>query len=208
MGGSLGADANAHNTPHTHTTTQGLSGQNPLIGKNIDELGPRFPPVSDAYDFELRILLIQAAARLHLLPILREGVYTFVAGPSFETRAEARYIRDVGGDCVGMSTVPEVLVARHAGVRVLGLSLITNKVSVSRGRSAVQEALRLTSLQAARANGASTSQLERVPSVQDELTTANHEEVLASSAQSALDLQRLVVEWVRSLPEVVVPLAN
>jgi purine-nucleoside phosphorylase len=102
-----------------------LSGDNPLYGPNVDALGPRFPALVDAYDTELADRARAAAARTGVR--LHEGVYVMIAGPSYETRAEMRMLRNLGADAVGMSTVLEVLVARHAGVRVLAISLITNK---------------------------------------------------------------------------------
>jgi len=96
----------------------------PLRGKNIDELGPRFNDLSNAYDPQLREMLFQAAEKLDI-PLCR-GVYAFMPGPSFETPAEIRMLRTLGADAVGMSTVPEVIAASHAGMRVLGISCITN----------------------------------------------------------------------------------
>ena len=120
-----------------HVSFAGMAGQNPLIGMNIAEFGDRFPPVSSAYTFDLRVLACKAANDLELKG-LREGVYGYLVGPSFETRAEARFLRDgLHVDCVGMSTVPEVVVAVHCGLQVLGISLITNKVAVAEGRSAL-----------------------------------------------------------------------
>jgi purine-nucleoside phosphorylase len=104
-----------------------LSGDNPLRGPNLDRFGPRFPPMTDAYDPELRAAAREAARRIGLE--LREGVYVMLAGPSYETRAEMRMLRGFGADAVGMSTAHETIVARHAGVRVLGFSLITNKAT-------------------------------------------------------------------------------
>jgi purine-nucleoside phosphorylase len=101
-----------------------LTANSPLFGPNIDELGPRFPDMSAAYDKELRALAKCAAADLHFA--VREGVYAQMTGPSFETPAEIRMLRTLGADAVGMSTVPEVVAARHAGLRVLGLSCMTN----------------------------------------------------------------------------------
>jgi purine-nucleoside phosphorylase len=104
-----------------------LSGDNPLFGPNVDALGPRFPALTDAYDPELAAKARAAAERTGIP--LREGVYVMLAGPSYETRAELRMLRGLGADAVGMSTVLEVIVARHAGVRVLAISLITNKAT-------------------------------------------------------------------------------
>ena len=104
-----------------------LSGQNPLMGPNLDRFGPRFVPMTDAFDFELRSRALAAAKRAGVA--LREGVYVMLSGPSYETRAELRMLGTLGADAVGMSTVHEVLVARHMGVKVLGFSLITNKAT-------------------------------------------------------------------------------
>ncbi|HEY4130982.1 MAG TPA: purine-nucleoside phosphorylase [Gemmatimonadaceae bacterium] len=101
-----------------------LIGDSPLIGPNDDRLGPRFPDLSTPYDERLRHLACEVASKRRIA--LREGVYVAVAGPNLETRAEYRLLRAIGADVVGMSTVPEVLVAIHAGMRVLGLSIITD----------------------------------------------------------------------------------
>jgi len=101
-----------------------LMGGNPLIGSNIDELGPRFPDMSEAYDPAMREITMRAAAERGIA--LREGVYAGLTGPAYETPAEIRMCRILGADAVGMSTVPEVMVANHMGIRVLGISCITN----------------------------------------------------------------------------------
>lgn len=111
-----------------HLNLIGLGGLSPLRGPNLDELGPRFPDMSRAYDRELMALARRCAAEENIL--LREGVYAGLAGPAFETPADLRFLRLIGTDAVGMSTVPEVTVARHGGTRVLGISGISNKANL------------------------------------------------------------------------------
>jgi purine-nucleoside phosphorylase len=102
-----------------------LQGTSPLVGLNNDELGPRFPDMSEPYDGELQQLALAAATGRGIR--LRHGVYAAVVGPQLETRAEYRMLRALGADVVGMSTVPEVIAARHAGMRVLAVGIITDK---------------------------------------------------------------------------------
>lgn len=101
-----------------------LTGENPLIGENPSEFGERFFDMTVAYDREYRTLAGQLAAEMNIP--LQKGVYAWLTGPNYETPAEIRYLRTIGADAVGMSTVPEVLVARHSGLRVCGISCITN----------------------------------------------------------------------------------
>lgn len=109
-----------------HLNIAGLVGINPLRGPNDDSFGVRFPPLSDAYDLELRRRAHAAWAKHGFSRTLHEGVYAFVAGPYYETRAECRMLRLLGADVVGMSTVPEIIVARHSRMRVVAFSLVTN----------------------------------------------------------------------------------
>lgn len=101
-----------------------LQGDSPLVGPNPDEFGPRFPDMSETYDLELQVLAERVALEQGIP--LRHGVYVAVTGPNLETRAEYRFLRMIGADVVGMSTVPEVIAAVHGGMRVLGLSIITD----------------------------------------------------------------------------------
>ena len=111
-----------------HLNLIGMAGLNPLRGPNLDEFGPRFPDMSRVYDRELQSLARQAAQQTKIT--LQEGVYACLAGPSFETPADLRFLRAVGVDAVGMSTVPEANIARHGGTRVLGISGISNKANL------------------------------------------------------------------------------
>ena len=111
-----------------HINLIGMAGLSPLRGPNLQEFGPRFPDMSQAYDRQLQALARQVAAQEGL--VLREGVYICLGGPAFETPADLRFLRTIGVDAVGMSTVPEIVVARHAGMRALGFSGISNKVSL------------------------------------------------------------------------------
>ncbi len=122
-----------------HINYIGMAGVSPLRGPNDESVGPRFPDMTNAYDPALCDL---ARAIAHQQNIeLREGVYIMLAGPSFESPADIRFIRMIGADAVGMSTVPEVIVARHGGMRVLGLSLISNSLAHAHGKVSHEEVL-------------------------------------------------------------------
>lgn len=162
-----------------HLSIAGLAGQNPLIGPNVESMGPRFPAISDAYDFELRKFCYRAAKAVGMpRTILREGIYAMVAGPSYESKAEARFLRSVGADVVGMSTVPEVIAARHCGLRVLGLSLVTNRVLMHIEPCADEE-----------------MKIEAAPYA----VPAHHEEVLAASAARSREMQAFVTALVAEI---------
>lgn len=120
-----------------HINFIGMSGLNPLIGPNIDELGPRFPDMSQAYDRALSDLARQTAVENGI--VLQEGVYIGLCGPSFEGPADLRFLRLAGADAVGMSTVAEVTVARHGGLRVLGFSGISNKANLDGSTTTTHE---------------------------------------------------------------------
>ncbi|KAI9274544.1 nucleoside phosphorylase domain-containing protein [Phascolomyces articulosus] len=168
-----------------HLSLAAMASQNPLIGPNIESFGPRFPPVSDAYTYALRKLAFRAAFETGISKDdIREGVYTYSSGPMYESRSEARFLKEIGADVVGMSTVHEVLVARHADMKVLGLSLITNPVVTARGKDAKKEVL-------------AEMGIETVvdDEIDTELVKANHAEVLEASANRANDLQRLMTRF-------------
>jgi len=113
-----------------HLNLIGMIGHSPLRGPNLDELGPRFPDMGRAYDLQLAALARQVAGENGIT--LHEGIYICLAGPSFETPADLRFLRTIEVDAVGMSTVPEVTVAHHGGMRVLGISTISNKANLDR----------------------------------------------------------------------------
>ncbi|KAG5460989.1 MAG: nucleoside phosphorylase domain-containing protein [Olpidium bornovanus] len=165
-----------------HLSIAGLAGQNPLVGPNIESMGPRFPAISDAYDFELRKFCYRTARAVGMpRAILREGVYAMVAGPSYESKAEARFLRSIGADVVGMSTVPEVIAARHCGLRVLGLSLVTNRVLMHVEPCADEE-----------------MKIEAAPYA----APAHHEEVLAASAARSREMQAFVAALVAEIKKI------
>lgn len=106
-----------------------LAGNSPLRGKNDSLLGDRFPSVSDAYDPTLQSIVVNIGESIGLSNIIKpDGVYCMAAGPSYESKAECRFLRSIGGDTVGMSTIPEIIAAKHCGMKILCLSFVTNKV--------------------------------------------------------------------------------
>lgn len=162
-----------------HINLAGLGGTHPLRGLNAGDLGARFPALSDAYDLNLRRCAHRVWTRLQeangRCRSLHEGVYAFASGPTYETRAECRLFSMLGADVVGMSTVPEVIVARHSEMKVLALSLVTNKASleaVIRGDEETIQDCALPALSMASAKN-----------------KASHREVLAAAADAEADLQ-------------------
>lgn len=165
-----------------------MVGFHPLRGPNEEDFGVRFPPLSDAYDLGLRqtahkvwnqIKPADGKRRIH------EGVYAFVAGPTYETRAECRLLHRLGADVVGMSTVPEIVVARHSGMKILAFSLVTNNAvlqPVPRGDDAALSSMSPAELEEFLSKG-----------------RANHEEVLEAGREAALDMQNLVHKIVSTL---------
>lgn len=120
-----------------HIAFAGMAGLNPLVGPNIETFGPRFPDMTHAYNPEFRQAALEVGAANGIN--LRQGVYVWVSGPSFETSADIRFLHKVGADAVGMSTVPEVTVARHCGMKVLGFSGISNKANLDGNTSTSHE---------------------------------------------------------------------
>lgn len=151
-----------------HINFPGFAGYNPLRGPNLDQFGPRFQPLSDAYDFDLRRLFFESKQKLGINRTVHEGVYFFAAGPTYETRAEVRMIQTLGGDAVGMSTVPEVVVARHCGMKVLALSLITNVGVDEKPPSALTNS-----------------------SIKLDEGMANHKEVLEAANEASKDVEKI-----------------
>jgi purine-nucleoside phosphorylase len=123
-----------------------MMGSNPLIGRNYDELGERFPSLHNTYDKDWRERVANSASE-NGIP-LRSGVYAAVSGPSMETQAECKMLASLGADVVGMSTVPEAIVAIHAGMKVLGLSIVTNMSNIFHSKSHTQQEIHQTALQA------------------------------------------------------------
>lgn len=160
-----------------HINLLGLAGNHPLRGPNADDFGPRFPPLSDAYSLPLRQTLFRAARSWDIRSRrgLHEGIYVMVSGPSYETRAEANLIRLLGADVVGMSTVPEVIVARHCGIQVLCISLVTNMVVLDPTPSGEDGSVSPEAMTAG---------------------MANHEEVLQAGKEAAIDMQGLIGKFI------------
>lgn len=170
-----------------HINLPGLSGVHPLRGANEEDFGTRFPPLSDAYDLQLRKTMHLSYKKLRTVAPkrkLHEGVYVFVSGPTFETRAECRMLRAMGADVVGMSTVPEIVVARHCEIRVVAMSLVTNCAVMEagpRGDSILVEQTKDEDLHTVMETG-----------------IANHKEVLEAGNEAAKDMQvRLISFWMR-----------
>lgn len=159
-----------------HINFPGFGGHHPLRGPNLAGYGPRFQPLSDAYSHKLRHLFFKKAKELGVTRSIYEGTYLFAAGPTFESRAEVRMVRLLGGDAVGMSTVPEVIVARHSGMDVLALSLITNAGVAERPPSAFEENPR---------------------PLDDGM--ASHDEVLESANEASKDVQRIFAATINEL---------
>lgn len=124
--------------PSTSIRQPIISGNSPLVGPNNDSLGPRFPATSDTYCEDLQQFVLECAKDLKLDKYMRrDATYCFVSGPSYESRAECRFLRSIGGDSVGMSTVPEIIAAKHVGMKIVCLSMITNKVIIERRRDSI-----------------------------------------------------------------------
>lgn len=171
-----------------HLNLAGLVGIHPLRGPNEADFGVRFPPLSDAYDLDLRRRAHKAWASLTEgkgSKSFHEGVYAFAAGPTYETRAECRLLRTLGADVVGMSTVPEVITARHCGLRVLAFSLVTNNAILEAGPRGDDK--RLANM--------------TVEELETELGRgkANHTEVLEAGKEAAKVMQALIVNVVAGL---------
>ena len=183
-----------------HIFLPGMAGRNPLIGANDEALGPRFPGMVNAYDPALRQLARRLAADAGFT--IHEGVYAMVGGPSFETPAEARLLHQFGADAVGMSTAPEAVVARHAGMRVLGLSLITNMVPLE--NAALGTAGENGALGIVRDKGAPEIVGDSGEPGTDEdarsIPLDPHEEVLATGAAAATRMSAFVEALMRALP--------
>ncbi|QPG74503.1 hypothetical protein FOA43_001833 [Brettanomyces nanus] len=167
-----------------HINLAGMAGNHPLRGSNIDDMGPRFPAMSDAYDYQLRLKFFNVARQIGMKRSIHEGVYTYSCGPSFETRAECRMIRLLGGDVAGMSTTPEILVARHCGIICFGLSLVTNTIISEPPPSAREACLKGLPVEHA---------------VNQSQGRTSHEEVLREGNEASKDVNVLMEAFVNQL---------
>lgn len=185
-----------------HLALPNLTGMNPLLGPHTDPELPRFLPLSDAYSPVLRRLLFLAAHRLQLEDsALAEGTYAWVSGPTYESPAEGRFLRRVGADVVGMSTVPEVLAAREEGLNVMVLSLVTNFVVIPETYRSIKEEVQ-AEVCASNDKPSKTLipfQLAGKKVEQPVAETVSHEEVLAIGTEKAGVLMKLVENVVNSL---------
>lgn len=161
-----------------HLAIPQLAGKNPLVGPNDDELGPRFPPTSNAYPKNLRKCALKAAKELNHDFVVPHGTYCFVSGPMYESKAECRFLKSLGGDAVGMSTVPEIVAAHHCKMQILCLSLITNKVVMPGDEGEEDE---------------------------DDGAAANHAEVLEAVRKRAEQIQSLVKKTVEIIGNEILP---
>ena len=160
-----------------------LCGKNPLVGRNDDELGPRFPPTSNLYDVTLQNIVLDVARGMDFDQYLhKNGTYAFVSGPQYESKSECAMLRMLGADAVGMSTVPEILAAHHSGMAVLCLSLITNKVVYYDDEEEEEES-----------------------GEKKEVEHANHAEVLTAVKGRGEQMVKLVGEVVKKCGEVYLP---
>lgn len=170
---------------HDHLALPNLSGSNPLIGPRFSPNLPPFLPLSDAYSTTLRRLVFLAANKLAFdRCALAEGTYAWVCGPTYETPAEGRFLRNAGADIVGMSTIPEVIVAREEGMNVLVLSLVTNNVVIPEEYRSIRDEV--------------DAEIRGIPIATSDVGVVTHNEVLATGQEKA-PLMRNLVEKVVEL---------
>ena len=184
-----------------HIALPNMTGMNPLLGPQTSLDLPRFLPLSDAYSPSLRRLAFLAAHHLHLEDTaLAEGTYAWVSGPTYETPAEGRFLRKVGADVVGMSTVPEVLAAREEGINVMVLSLVTNFVVIPDSYRSIRDEVKAEVCMASYIIlfVLTSFELAGEPIVPLKAEVVSHEEVLQIGTQKA-DLMKLLVEKVVDL---------
>lgn len=169
-----------------HLSVPSLAGNNALCGPNMELFGPRFPSLMDAYPVHLRQLAVDAADAISLpRAILHESIYAYVCGPSYESPSEAQALRNLGGDIVGMSTVPEVIVGVHSGMQVLGISLVTNKVVMRSAKRVLP---------------VDDGSVQHLADGNEECVPPSHAEVMANSQKRSDDLSALVSKIVELLP--------